>query len=262
MKWLAQLSLDRQGQRALERHLRQLAQIESEFQLLDDELASHAWQHPQVKLLMSLPGVDYAVAETVLAVLGDSTRFADADRAAAYFGLVPSTRQSGDHCYHGRITKQGSSHGRWMLIQAAQHAATHPGPLGVFFRRLARKKNRNVAVVATARKLVTIAWHMLMNNEPYRYAQPKTVEAKYSRLRIRATGQKRKTGSKGQKRPATYGSGKRTRAVPALDHIYAAEGLPPLAAAKPGEHAMLERHRVDGYASQIRQSHRVPRKSG
>ena len=91
-----------------------------------------------------------------------------------------------------------------MLIQAAQQVGRHSGPLGAFFRRLARKKNRNVAVVATARKLVTIAWHMLKNNEPYRYAQPKTVEAKYSRLRVRVTGQKRKTGSRTRSvRPAT-----------------------------------------------------------
>ena len=261
MSWLAQLSLDQQGRRALERHLRQLAQVEAEFQLLDDELAQHAYADARVQLLMSLPGVDYAVAEAVLAVLGDSSRFADPDCAAAYFGLAPSTRQSGDHCYHGRITKQGSSHGRWMLIQAAQHVALHPGPLGVFFRRLARKKNRNVAVVATARKLVTIAWHMLKNNEPYRYAQPKTVEAKFSRLRVRATGQKRKTGTKGQKRAASYGTGQRTRAVPALDQLYAAEGLPPLSVLPAGEQAMLEQHRVVEYAAHIRQSHRVPRHS-
>ncbi len=259
MRWLAQQSLDQQGQRALERYLRQLAQVEAEFQVLDDELAEHAYQDPQIKLLMSLPGVDYAVAESMLAVLGDISRFEDADRAAAYFGLVPSTHQSGNHCYHGRITKQGSSHGRWMLIQAAQHVARHPGPLGVFFRRLAKKKNRNVAVVATARKLVTIAWHMLRNNEPYRYAQPKTVEAKYSRLRVRVTGQKKKTGAKGQPRSASYGSGKRTRAVPALDQIYASEQLPPLAQTAAGEHAMLTRHGVTAYAELIRRSHRVPR---
>lgn len=260
MHWLGQQQLDQPGQRALERHLRQLAQVEGEFQLLDDELAAHASQHPQIKLLMSLPGVDYPVAESMLAVLGEVTRFPDADCAAAYFGLVPSTHQSGSHCYHGRITKQGSAHGRWMLIQAAQHVAQHPGPLGVFFRRLARKKNRNVAVVATARKLVTIAWHMLNHDEPYRYAQPKTVEAKYSRLRVRVTGQKRKTGSKGQKRPASYGSGKRTRAVAALDQIYAAEGVPPLPSRfAAGEQAMLERHRVADYAAHIRQAHRVAR---
>lgn len=261
LEWLASLALDEQGEKALHRHLRQLAQVEAEFQLLDDELAAHAYAHPQIQLLMSLPGVDYPVGESILAVLGDVSRFGDADAAAAYFGLVPSTHQSGAHCYHGRITKQGSSHGRWMLIQAAQHLATHPGPLGVFFRRLARKKNRNVAVVATARKLVTIAWHMLKNNEPYRYAQPKTVEAKYSRLRVRVTGQKRKTGSKGQKRPATYGARKRTRAVAAIDAIYASENLPPLQALAGGEQAMLGRHRVAEYALSIRQSHRVPRNS-
>lgn len=262
MEWLAHVVLDAEGQRTLERHLRQLMQVEAEFQLLDDELAQQAYENPRIRLLMSLPGVDYAVSESILAVLGDVTRFSAPDRASAYFGLVPSTHQSGNRCYHGGITKQGSAHGRWMLIQAAQHLARHPGPLGVFFRRLARKKNRNVAVVATARKLVTIAWHMLKNNEPYRYAQPKTVEAKYSRLRVRVTGQKKRTGSKGRQRPASYGSGKRTRAVPALDDVYAAEALPPLHALACGEHAMLERHRCNEYAAHIRQSHRLPRKSG
>lgn len=261
MRWLATLSLDPQGQLALERHLRQLSQVETEIAALDQQLAEHAYRHPQIKLLMSLPGVDYTVAEALLGVLGDSSRFADADRAAAYFGLVPSTHQSGERCYHGRITKQGSRHGRWLLIQAAQHVSLHPGPLGVFFRRLLRKKNRNVAVVATARKLVTLAWHLLTNNEPYRYAQPKTVEAKFSRLRIRATGQKKKSTSKGQKRSAAYGRGTPTRAVPALDAVYAGEGLPPLATGAAGEQAMLERHRVAAYAAHIRQSYRVPRNS-
>ena len=261
MSWLAALNLDPAGQRALERHLRQLLQAEAEFQLLDKELAAHAYQHPQIKLLMSLPGVDYPVAESLLAVLGDITRFPTADQAAAYFGLAPSTHQSGQHCYHGRITKQGSAHGRWMLIQAAQQAARHPGPLGVFFRRLARKKNRNVAVVATARKLVTIAWHMLNNNEPYRYAQPKTVEAKYSRLRVRVTGSKKKTGSKGQRRSANYGSGLRTRGIPSLEQIYANEQLPPLAPLAAGEMTMLEQQGVTAYAHSIRQPQRVPRRS-
>ena len=259
--WLQTLSLDAEGAATLARQLAQLALIEQQLAALDQQAAEAAYQTPEIKLLLTLPGVDVTVAQTIVAALGDVKRFADADRAAAYLGLVPSTRQSGEHCYHGRITKQGASHARWMLVQAAQQVGRHPGPLGVFFRRLAKKKNRNVAVVACARKLVTIAWHMLMNNEPYRYAQPKTVEAKLSRLRIRATGQKRKTGSKGQKRPATYGSGKRTRAVPAIDSLYAQEQLPPLRPLKSGEQAMLRTHHVESYVSSIRQPHRVPRRS-
>ena len=52
---------------------------------------------------------------------------------------------------------QPDSHARAMLTQAAQHAGNHPGPLGAFFRRLARRAGRQKAISATARKLVTIA---------------------------------------------------------------------------------------------------------
>jgi transposase len=193
-EWLASLPLDAEGRESLNRHLRQLDAIEAELALLNQQLAVQAQERPTVRLLMTLPGVDVAVAETVLAVLGPVDRFPSADEAAGYLGLAPSTYQSAHRCYHGPITKQGSGHARWMLFQAAQHLAEHPGPLGVFFRRLARKKNRNVAVVAAARKLATIAWHMLKNNEPYRYAQPRATQAKLSRLRIRATGSRKKGG--------------------------------------------------------------------
>ena len=214
---------------------------------------------------LTLPGFDFCVAEALLAALGDFTRFPNADKAASYLGLVPSTYQSGDHCYHGRITKQGRSHARWMMVQAAQTAALHPGPVGAFFRKIARKKNRNVAIVAIARKLVTIAWHMLTNHEPYRYAVPGTVDAKFARLRILATGEKRKRGSiKGTPRSANYGTGVRTRAVPGLTEIYAREGLPatiPLDD-KPAELRALQQHgpAVVQYARQVAVARRVPRR--
>ena len=259
LAWLAKLPLDEQGRESLQRQLRLLAQVEAELSEFTAQIAQHAYQHPAVKLLMTLPGVDFAVAETLIAALGDCSRFPTADQAASYLGLAPSTRQSGEHCYHGPITKQGSGHARWMLVQAAQHLDAQPGPLGVFFRRIA-KKNRNVAVVATARKMVTIAWHMLKNNEPYRYAQPRTTQAKFSRLRRRAGGAKKKGGyPKGSPRPAAYGSGQGTRAVPSLDTVYASEDLPPIAAPKPGEQAMLEAAGVSAFARDVRTPKRIPR---
>jgi transposase len=260
LAWLKALTLDPFGRDSLDRHLRQLERVEQEITALTAQIAVHAHQTPAVKLLMTLPGVDFTVAETILAALGDLSRFPTPDKAAAYLGLVPSTHQSGDHCYHGPITKQGARHARWLLVQAAQHAALHPGPIGAFFRRIAKKKNRNVAVVAVAHKLVVLAWHILKNNEPYRYAQSKTLEAKLSRLRILATGRKRKGGlAKGQPRPAQYGKG-RTQAVPGLDHLYAAEGLPPLAKTlKSGEKAMLDRQGLAAFAAAVRQPSRIAR---
>lgn len=259
-RWLAEVDLDARGRQSLDRHLRHLAFVEAELAAQQTALARQAYADPRVKLLMTLPGVDCAVAQALLAALGDVTRFPTAEKAAAYLGLVPSTHQSADHCYHGPITKQGRSHARWLLVQAAQHIDRHPGPLGVFFRRIARKKNRNVAVVATAHKLVRIAWHMLRRQEPYRYAQPKTLEAKFTRLRVRATGQRRRGGlPKGAPRPAAYGTGVRTRAVAGLDEIYDGQGLPPLPAPAPGEARMLDDTGTAAWAASIRRRVRVPR---
>src|SRR5664279_3429125 len=183
---------------------------------------------------MTLPGVGFATALALRAALGDLDRFPSPDHAAAYLGLVPSTYQSGDKTHHGHITKHGNSHARWMLVEAAQSVDDHPGPLGHFFRKLARKKNRNVAVVATARKLVTIAWHMLRNGEPYRYAIPRATETKLSKLRLLAGGPRLKSGvAKGEKATAKLAGG--SRLIKALPDLYQREGLPPLTPPRSGE---------------------------
>ncbi len=265
LAWLRTLSLDGEGRMALDSDLRLLMAIQKEIDLLDQLMAKKGYAEPRVKLLMTLPGVDRAVAQTLLAALGDVSRFPSPDHAAGYLGLVPSTKQSADHCYHGPITKHGNSHARWMMIQAAQHLATHPGPLGVFFRRLSRKKNRNVAVVATARKLVSIAQRMLSRNEPYRYAQPQATRSKLLRLRIQATGLRRQGGTpKGSPRPASYGSGQGTRRIPSLPELYQSEGLPQPTSPTTlpsGEKRALRSAAVTRFVQSIQRAHRVPRVS-
>jgi transposase len=257
-RWLASLTLDEEGRAALDSDLRLLAGLEEEVARQDQLLAGLGYADARVKLLMTLPGVDLTVAQTLLAALGDAGRFSDGDRAASYLGLVPRTRQSAARCYHGPITKCGSGHARAMLVEAAQHVGAHQGPLGAFFRRLARRKSRNVAVVATARKLVCIAWQMLTTNEPYRYAQPRVTRAKLARLRCRGGGERRPAGMpKGATRAATS----RGRLVPALSQVLEGEGLPPaksLAEVPAGERRALERARVIGYVRGIEEPRRVP----
>ena len=67
LAWLRALPLDDFGRALLDRLLRLLDQLELELTAVGDALAAHAQQSPQVKLLMTLPGVDFPVAETVLA---------------------------------------------------------------------------------------------------------------------------------------------------------------------------------------------------
>lgn len=85
---------------------------------------------------------------------------------------------------------------------------------------------------------------MLKANEPYRYAQPHTVEAKLEQLRVTATGEKRKRGyAKGTPRPATYGSGQRVQRIRSLRQVCERTALPPpkdLASLPRAEQRMLE----------------------
>jgi transposase len=223
--WLNQLPLGESDRLMLAGHLRRLDQLEAELTQLEKHLAEVSYPCQEVRLLMTIPGMGPAAAQGLWAALGDWRRFRDGDHAASYLGLVPSTRQSAYVCRHGPITKAGNPHARWLLTQAAQHLALHPGPLGVFFRRLARRKNRNVAVVATARKLVGIAWLMLKHGEPYRYSQPESTRTKLAAFRVTATGQRRKKGPL-LERPQRREPGERVHCTAGLNGVYASEGLP------------------------------------
>jgi hypothetical protein len=245
--------------------LRQLTFLQKEIDALDLELARRGHGSEEVKLLMTLPGADVATAEAMLAAWGDVKRFPDGDHAASYLGLVPSTKQSANQCHHGPITKRGNTHARWMLIEAAQHLDKHPGPLGHFFRRLLRKKNRNVAVVAGARKLAMIGWRMLASGEPYRYAIPRSTEDKLSRLRVKATGQRRKSGPpKGTKclaKPPASNAAPRcpSRTIRALPDVCRNEGLPTPRPLAPGERRTVRATECADFVAQIGAAQLVPR---
>jgi transposase len=262
IEWLTRVEINDQGRLLIDSDLRQLAFLQKEIDALDAELARRGYARADVKLLMTLPGVDVTTAEAMLAAWGDVKRFPDGDHAASYLGLVPSTKQSANQCYHGPITKRGNSQARWMLIEAAQHLDKHPGPLGHFFRRLLKKKNRNVAVVAGARKLAMIGWQMLTHNEPYRYAIPKTTEAKLAKLRVKATGQRRNGGvAKGQKAVATQpGQAGGSRRIKALDAVCQVEGLPASKPLSPGERRTVGAAGCGKFVAAIATAQVVPRR--
>lgn len=258
--WLNGVSLDEPTRWLVDCDLRLLDSQQHEIDAIDLLLAKKGYADPRIKLLMTLPGVSQHTAQSLLAAIGDIHRFPTADKLAAYLGLVPSTRQSSDKCHHGPITKRGRSHTRWILIQAAQAVRQHPGPLGHFFRRTKARKNHNIAVVAVARKLAMLAWHVLRSGQPYRYALPRATDHKLSRLRVQATGQKRTTGPKpGTKPGGKLPEGGRSKTVKSLDAIFAAEGIPQAAPAPPGEQRHLERLELTQFAADLHEPHVHPR---
>jgi len=256
--WIAGQIVDEETRWLLDSDLRLMDSLQGELDAIDKLLAKRGYVDPRVKLLMTLPGVSRHAAQSLLAAIGDIGRFRDADALASYLGLVPSTRQSANHCYHGPITKQGRCTTRWMLIQSAHAVRTHPGPLGHFFRRLKKRKPRNVAVVAVAHKLALLAWHVLTNGEPYRYALPQATENKLRRMRVQATGEKRRTGSAPgtKKSPARLPGG--SHRIKPLPEVYASEQVPPTRPAPAGELRHLAESKLNDFVASLQQAHVVP----
>jgi transposase len=171
---------------------RQDALVKDQDAIIASFIATRPALRRQLDLLVTIPGVSLVVGAGVLAAIGDIRRFSSAKKLAAYFGVVPSTKQSGDkEARNGRITKQGRSEARWLLVEAAEHLRKAPGPLRALFQRVARQRGHNVAVVAVSRKLAELIWHLLTKEREYLYSVPKRTLDKRSAWRLMA---KRKIG--------------------------------------------------------------------
>ena len=138
---------------------------------LDRQLAHRATRDPRVARLETIPGVGPISAQTLVAAVDTIDRFATAKKLVAYAGLVPSVRASGERVEYGRITKQGRSEIRAVWVQAAHAALAVKGgaaaPLQWWWGRIARRRGKKTAIVALARKLLTIAFHLLRDGTTY-----------------------------------------------------------------------------------------------
>lgn len=176
----AQQIVFQESLRAVDEQVERIARLETE---LRDALPR--WRlAPVVAALQALRGVQWLVALTVVAELGDLTRFDNPRQLGAFVGLIPSEYSSGASRRQGGITKAGNGRARRALIEAAwsyrhpakvsAHIQTRidalPKPLQALgwkaqvrlckrFRRLTtRGKHPNVVVTAIARELIAFMW--------------------------------------------------------------------------------------------------------
>lgn len=122
----------------------------------------------EMEILMSIPGIGEIGAVTLIAEIGNVKDFVSGDKLASWLGLVPNVYQSAGKCHMGSITKRGSVHARWILTEAA-HAATRckNNILKEFYMRKKAAIGVGKAIIALARKIVTIIWHLLTHGEIY-----------------------------------------------------------------------------------------------
>ena len=176
----AQQIVFQESLRAVDEQVERLARLEE--QLL--ELAP-AWRlYPVVEALQALRGVQWLVALTVVAELGDLTRFDNPRQLAAFVGLTPSEHTSGEKRRQGGITKTGNGRARRVLIEGAW-AYRYPAKISAHIQRhidtlpkiaqdigwkaqvrlckryrrlIARGKHANIVTTAIARELLAFMW--------------------------------------------------------------------------------------------------------
>ena len=185
--WLGRQDLPADERSTVAALLRQLDFHDQELKVVDHELAVEAVGDPIVARLMTIPGVDATAAVAILAAVGDFSRFTGADKLVAYVGLNPKVRQSGNSAaVHGRISKAGRAQVRGVLVEAAWSASRTPGPLRAFYQRIKARRGFQTAIVATARKMTVLAWHLITKNQDYAFARPGLITHKRRKLELAA----------------------------------------------------------------------------
>jgi transposase len=185
--WLAGLDLALEERESVAAAMRHVEFLDAELAAVKRLIARQALSWPEIRRLMTVPGVNLICAASFIAAVGDPYRFMTSRKLVAYLGLDPKVKQSGEApARSGRISKRGSPSARWALVEAAWTAVLQPGPLHAFYERTRIRRGHGKAIVATARKLAVLFWCMLTRSEDYAHQQPSLTRKKLRRLEITA----------------------------------------------------------------------------
>jgi transposase len=142
-------------------------------------LKEQSAQDEQIPFLIQLPGVALLSAITIVAAIGDVTRFPSAKNLVGYAGLGTRVHDSGMTHSNGRITKTGRKDLRRVMVNAANHAVEHHPHWKEVFERMEPHLGRSKAIVAIARKLLVAVWHVLTKRVSDRFADPGMVASAF-----------------------------------------------------------------------------------
>jgi hypothetical protein len=129
----------------------------------------------QLPYLIQLPGIGVLTGLVILSAVGDITRFPSAKKLVGYAGLGARVHASGLTFHTGGITKQGRKELRAALVEAAWITVRFDARWREQFERLAQRIGRRKAIVAIARKLLVVIWHVLSHHRVDHQADPERV---------------------------------------------------------------------------------------
>ena len=195
ISWLKKIELPALYRETVDEYLatydEQTAKIER-FDKRIEEISDQKEYQKKVKELGCLLGIKTHTALSLIVETGDFDRFAKGNTYAAYLGLAPGEKSSGDHINRTGLSKAGNSHLRRLLIESARGICK--GAIGHkskelksrqegnkadviayadkantrlrsrYYKMIRHGKKKNVAVAAIARELACFVWGMMTDN--------------------------------------------------------------------------------------------------
>jgi transposase len=181
-RWQKDGSLSRLEKMQLELDMETREHLEKQVGRMTRELARLSHEEPwasDMLYLMQVPGCGVVTGMTILAAIGDITRFETPKALASYSGLVPGLEQSGVKLRGKGITKEGRRELRWVMVEVAWRAVKADPHWKKYFETLQKRMHKHQAIVAIARHLLTVVWYVLTHHKPYSHYSPERIAYKY-----------------------------------------------------------------------------------
>lgn len=173
---------DRNDDRVFHQFVRRIRHLNEEIGLVDGDIAAEAAASDDVRILMSMTGINYRAALIIATEIDDVSRFSHPKKLVACAGMCPTIHQSGNKAYHGRMRKDSNRRLNWIMVQCANVAVRYDPRMKQFYARVRKRHGHNVTLTHVANKMLRVIWAMLTNRELYRERNERLYQQKLKKL--------------------------------------------------------------------------------
>ena len=167
LRWMRLIKLSKNDRKILNEELLLYEALVERIRSSDRMIRDLARDDPRVPILESVPGIGKFFAVLLANEIDNISRFRNAKKLVGYAGLAPTTRASGDKCFHGHLSRQRNKWIRWAMIEAVWPAIRKDASLFEYHMKIKSRKGANTAKIAVARRLLVIIYRLFQQGRPY-----------------------------------------------------------------------------------------------
>jgi transposase len=169
MKWIIDEINQTSIKSILVSYINLLEQYDFELEKLEERIIEIAIHNNEAKLLTTIYGIASVRALEIVSEIGEIKRFESSEKLCSYAGLVPRIRQSGNKIVFGRLVKQSSKNLKHVFVETSWNLIRpkENNKFREFYLKLSKKKGKQKAICAVARKLCCTVYAMLIKNQEF-----------------------------------------------------------------------------------------------